>query len=136
NDLAAHPHLAFATDIDPVAGEFPVAVLGVLGEKRTNLVATSGAGKRDHPDLILDIRHSITVTTAAPPTVSERSQFRCSREGRVSCGHIFRHGCEHRRDSDTVMTMVADPRTALEQLFEALREHMEIALIVEESVAG
>ncbi len=28
--------------------------------------------------------------------------------------------------------MVADPRTALEQLFEALREHMEIALVVQD----
>src|SRR5690625_2773935 len=30
------------------------------------------------------------------------------------------------------MSMVADPRTALEQLFEALREHMEIALVVQD----
>lgn len=30
------------------------------------------------------------------------------------------------------MVMVADPRTALEQLFDAFREHLEIALVVQD----
>src|SRR5699024_140252 len=132
NDLAAHPHLAFATDIDPLAGVFPVAVRGGHAAQSINVVATHDDGDRDHADRMRDSRHSITVPTAAPPTASDHSECRCSREGRVSCGHSVRNWCENRRDSDTVMTMVADPRTALEQRFEALRGHMEIALVVQD----